>query len=340
MSEIPTSEIITPERTAQVLHDPWAPSTPIVLDKVLERNHYAPLLTAFIALVVGLILFQGISAVVTIVLLLQSGVNLNAMLADLPGLLESQAHTFIIANTVGQVLGLALVAWGMARMHTAQVASFLRLRAPDWPLLILSVLGLVALIPVVQWAGIVNEILPLPESVRQWDQTQMELVEKILLGDFSILFSLAMLALTPALCEELLFRGYVQRQAERGLGAAGGILLSGTIFGLYHMRLTQVLPLSLLGLYLAYLAWRTGSLWIPIVIHFLNNALAVFAAAYVEKRPDLDISALEEVRIPWYIALAGLAVFCVIARVIHRRAEALTENALPVSHPDNQAVIP
>jgi hypothetical protein len=276
---------------------------------------------------------------------LQNGVDLNAMMDDLPGLLESQAQVFIISNTIGQVLGLALVAWGLARMHTTRTAGFLRLRKPDVPLLILSVLGLVALIPVVQWAGILNEQLPLPEVVREWDQAQMELVEKILLGDFSIFFSLAMLALTPALCEELMFRGYVQRQAERGLGAAGGILLSGIIFGLYHLRLTQALPLSLLGIYLAYLAWRTGSLWIPILIHFLNNGLAVFAAAYIENRPDLDISALEEMEIPWYIAVAGLAFFLVIARTMHQRAEALTAKALtantiPEPVPDNPVVTP
>ncbi|HMB89769.1 MAG TPA: type II CAAX endopeptidase family protein [Rhodothermales bacterium] len=334
------SQIAAPEQTSPILVDPWAPSSPIPLNGVLERNRFAPLLTAFLALIVGLILFQGIAAVATIVLLLQSGVDLNTMMDDLPGLLASQAQVFIVSNTIGQVLGLALVAWGLARMHTTRPAAFLRLRKPDVPLLILSVLGLVALVPVVQWAGILNEHLPLPDVVREWDQTQMELVEQILLGDFTILFSLAMLALTPAICEELLFRGYVQRQAERGLGVAGGILLSGIIFGLYHLRLTQAIPLSLLGIYLAYLAWRTGSLWIPVIIHFLNNGLAVFAAAYIENRPDLDISALEEMEIPWYIALIGLAFFLVIERVMHGRAEALTAHAEPELVSDNPVVTP
>lgn len=332
------SQPAAPEQTHPILVDPWAPSSPIPLNGVLERHRFAPLLSAFLALIVGLVLFQGIAAIATIVLLLQSGVDLNTMMDDLPGLLESQAQVFIVSNTIGQVLGLALVVWGLTRMHTTRPAGFLRLRRPDGPLMILSVLGLVALIPVVQWAGILNEQLPLPEAVREWDQTQMELVEKILLGDFTILFSLAMLALTPAICEELMFRGYVQRNAERGLGVAGGILFSGIVFGLYHMRLTQALPLSLLGIYLAYLAWRTGSLWIPMLIHFLNNGLAVFAAAYIENRPDLDISALEEMEVPWYIALVGLAFFLVIERVMHRRAEALTANAVPEPVSDNPVV--
>ena len=77
------------------------------------------------------------------------------------------------------------------------------------------------------------------------------MLEQILTQDFSLLFAISMLALTPAICEEVLFRGYIQRQAERSLGAWGGILFSGIIFGFYHLRLTQAVPLSLLGIFMA-----------------------------------------------------------------------------------------
>ncbi len=305
------------------LPDAWEPSPPIPLDGVLERHRFGPLLTAFFALVAGLLLFQGLSAVAVVVLLALRGVDLAGMMADLPAVLEQHADLFITANTIGQALGLAVPAFLLARLHARRATAFLRLRTPDALMLVLAVVGLLALTPVVQWAGTLNEALPLPEALREWDRMQMELVEKVLLGRFSMTFSLVMLALTPALCEELLFRGYVQRQAERGLGAAGGILASGLIFGLYHLRLTQLLPLSLLGLYLAFLAWRTGSLWVPVAVHFFNNAFAVAAAAYVSNRPDLDISSLEQIDVPWYIALGGLALFAVVGLAMRRRARLL-----------------
>ena len=72
------------------------------------------------ALMIGLILFQGISAVLAIGLLVWRGVALSQMLDDLPTLLEEHAGLLITANTVGQVLGLALLALGLALPDTEE----------------------------------------------------------------------------------------------------------------------------------------------------------------------------------------------------------------------------
>lgn len=306
------------------LLDPWDRHGPIPLDGWLERQQFAPLVTAFLALILALVLFQVlITPVVTIALLAFNGVPLNELLNNLERVLEEQARVIITANTVGQILGIALPALLLARWHSSRGAAFLRLRSPDVPLLVMAVFGLFFLMPVVQWFGTVNEWLPLPEAIREFDQQQMDLVEKVLASDFGVLFSLAMLAITPAVCEELLFRGYAQRQFERGLGAIGGIVASGVLFGLYHVRLTQLLPLALLGVYLAYLAWRTGSLWIPIVVHFANNAFAVALGAYASSQPDLDLEAIEQIEMPWYVVLIGFTLFAFTFVAMQRRARAL-----------------
>lgn len=317
------AELASPGTTAVVLPDAWEPAPPIPLDGPLERSGFAPLLTAVLALVAGLVLFQGISAVVALVLILAEGVAPEALLEQIQTMTAAYGRELIVANSVGQVLGLALFSFGLARLHSRRPSAFLRLRKPDGPLLLLAGFGLLTLIPVVQWAGLVNEFIPLPESWRAWDAMQMELVENILLGEFTVFFSLAMLAVTPAICEELFFRGYVQRQTERGLGTAWGIVASGVIFGVYHLRPTQLLPLALLGIYLAYVAWRTGSLWGPMLVHFLNNGFAVAAGAYVKSRPDLDIAVLEETTVPWYAAVLGLALFGLALYLIERRAKTL-----------------
>lgn len=329
-------EPLAPPPAPPQLYDPWEERGPIPLDGVLERNQFAPLLTALLGLVLAFVLFQVVVApIATFTLLTLKGIGLNEIMSDLPGLLAQEAQTIITANTIGQVFGIGLVGIVLARWHSSRLWAFLRVRKTDLPFLVLSVFGLFALMPVVQWLGVVNEWIPLPESIRAFDQSQMELVAQVMDSDFGIVFSLAMLAVTPAICEELLFRGYVQRQGERGLGTAGGILLSGVLFGLYHLRLTQALPLSALGLYLAYLAWRTGSLWIPVVVHFANNAFAVMLGAYVSSQPDMDLRDIEQFDVPWYAVALGALFFAATIYAMHRHAEtelAKKAESKPVPH--------
>jgi hypothetical protein len=235
------------------------------------------------------------------------------------------------ANAVGLFLGMGAVALILARFHSSRWGAFLRLRPPDATALVLSLLGLVAFIPLVQWAGSLNQMLPLPEWLRAMEQVQMELLEKVLQGDVPLLASLFLVAVTPALCEEVFFRGYLQRHLERGIGVVWGIACTGILFGLFHLRLTQVLPLSLLGIYLAYLTWRTGSLWIPIAVHFANNAIAVATAEFVKNRPELDVTDLEQIAVPWSIVGAGLILFSGIVYVLHERTR---------NRPAEQAAVP
>lgn len=313
------------------LPDPWERGAPIPLDGLLERHRFGPLLTAFFALLIGLVSYMLIGNVAIIVLLVVAGVGLEEMLADLPGIMEEQTAVMLSANSIGLVLGLGVVAFLLTRLHTRRVGAFLRLRKPDAPLMILAVVGLVALTPVVQWAGSINQMLPLPEFLQTLEEVQIALIEKVLAGDLSIIFSLTMMAVTPAFCEEFFFRGYVQRHFERGLGVMWGIVITGIVFGFFHLRLTQVLPLSLLGIYLAYLTWRTGSLWVPIVVHFANNALALAMAEFVKSRPDLDLADLEQVQVPWYLVVVGVIFFAGVVYVMRQRAEGLVAQASTVA---------
>ena len=315
----------------QTLPDPWERAAPIPLDGVLERHRFGPLVTAFFALLIGLVSYMLIGNVAILVLLMMTGVGLEEMLNDFPRIMEEQTAVILSANSIGLVLGLGAMAFLLARLHSRRIGAFLRLRKPDVPALILAVVGLVALTPVVLWAGTVNQALPLPEFLRALEEVQMELIEQVLRGDFSIAFSLLMMALTPAFCEEFFFRGYVQRHFERGFGVVWGIVATGVVFGLFHLRLTQVLPLSVLGIYLAYLTWRTGSLWVPIVVHFANNAFALATAEFVKNRPDLDIADIEQVQVPWYLVVVGLLFFIGIVYVMRQRAESLLAQPSAVS---------
>lgn len=315
MPELPT------DPNVMTLPDRWEKRPPIPLDGWLERRGVSPLPMAVVGLVLAFILFQiVISPAVTLLLLLSQGVSPAEMLDAMAVIIEEHARSLLTANTIGQILGLALPAYLLARLHSSRPLALLRVRSADIVFVVIAVIGLVALIPAIQWLGSVNETLPLPEFIRRFERSQMELIEQVLRVDTGFAFNLVVLAITPAICEELLFRGYVQRQAERGAGVLAGILISGIVFGLYHLRLTQAIPLSVLGVYLAWLTWRTGSLWPAVAVHFTNNAIAVAVGAYVAKRADFEMEDLESMEIPWYVLGLGFAIFAVSIVALQRLA--------------------
>lgn len=82
------------------------------------------------------------------------------------------------------------------------------------------------------------------------------------------------------IAEEIFFRGVVYRWLRDKWGVAVGAIVSGVIFGLAHFEPATVVPAVLLGIALALVYERSRSLWPPILIHVLNNALAL-ALLYV-----------------------------------------------------------
>ena len=90
-----------------------------------------------------------------------------------------------------------------------------------------------------------------------------------------------MIALLPALGEELMFRGVLQRLFHDWTkNIHVSIFLAALVFGLFHLQFYGLLPRVFLGMVLGYLFYWTGSLWVPIFVHFMNNASAVIAAYF------------------------------------------------------------
>lgn len=286
-------------------------------------------LTGLLALGAAFLLFQLVVSPVLLIVqigLSEGGVQMMETMSDPGELLATYTRELIISNSGGQLLGLAVPAFMMARLHSTNVTGYLRFRGVDGRLLLLAIVGVVGLQPVVQWLAQVNQGLPLPETVRVFEQTQMELIQTVLESGLGVSFNLVALALVPGFCEEILFRGYAQRQFERASGPVVGILLSGVLFGLYHLRPSQLLPLAVLGLYLAYLTWRTGSLWPAILVHLLHNGLAVLAARYVRAHRDYEFESLEQAPMPWYAVLGGFAIFGGVLYVLHPLARRVRDS--------------
>ena len=306
------------EADITVLADPWEHGAPIALDGAAAR--WNPVGVVAIALVVGFVLYLLIGYLATLGLLMAGGVGLNSVLTDLAQVSEQHTGALLGGNAIGLLLGLGAFAVLLAGLHSSRRWAFLRLRKTSGRAMLWAILGLVTLMPAIMWAGKLNELLPMPDFMHAMEKEQMELLLFVLSGDGSVILNLVMVAVAPALCEEIFFRGLVQRNLERAFGAVGGLVVTGVVFGLFHLRLSQALPLIILGIYLAYLTWRTGSLWVPIVVHFVNNAVIVAAAEIGNEQMGRDIAALDATVIPWYVVPGGLLLFGLCIAALHNSA--------------------
>ena len=131
-------------------------------------------------------------------------------------------------------------------------------------------------------------------------------------GPLDALLSVTAIAVAPAVCEEILFRGVILPSLLRSLGAGGAILASAGLFGLIHLDATggaasaltaYRVPFALaVGLGLGLLRVRTGSLWPSLIAHATLNTIT-FAVAPFADDPSRGLPAPE----PW--KGAGLLVF-------------------------------
>lgn len=318
------------------LRDPLYPATDIRLSGGFERGRFHPIGAAALVFVLAFLVYQIVGALVAGVLIVAEASKagpvpdalvLLSRMADYPGAL-------LLGNAVGQLAGFGAVVWGAARLHTPDRNAYLRLRRPDAAGLGLAVGGLLVGTPFMQWLARLNASWPMPEWVQQLEAGRAELIEQALLhADLSVLFVLMTMAVTPAIFEELLFRGYLHRQVERRLGAAAAIVLVGVFFGAFHLTLSQLVPLAVLGVYLGLCVWATGSLWTAVAVHLANNGLAVLVADYVRRRPELDLAALEAVPIPWYLAILSGGMLALAGYALAQRRRTRLDSAAPFQTP-------
>lgn len=85
-------------------------------------------------------------------------------------------------------------------------------------------------------------------------------------------------AVAPAICEELAFRGFLFGILKNKFKPFIAIAIIGALFGLYHMNIIKFFAVGLLGGVMAYVVWKTGSIFLGMLIHLMNNGFSVFMA--------------------------------------------------------------
>jgi membrane protease YdiL (CAAX protease family) len=179
----------------------------------------------------------------------------------------SEALSLAAFCPIGVAVGIALLRFTAGRPWRRRIA----LCRPGWAHVLLAILGAPALVILSGGAYSLALRAHLPTFHYQ---AQLEK----LIGQFHPAFSILAIGLGPALAEELWFRGLLGRGLVARYGYVGGVLLSSLFFGVLHLDPPHIVATFVMGicLHCAYLATR--SLWIPVLLHFLNNSLSVLTA--------------------------------------------------------------
>lgn len=175
------------------------------------------------------------------------------------------------AVAVQQLAMIGFPAVLLSLLLTSSPRRTLALRTPAWRPALLAVLLVPALHPVAAtWGERIKDLMPPSEAMTR--------ALEDLLGDAGPLERFLVLALVPAVCEELAFRGFILAGLLRKHPPGRAILISAVLFGVFHMVPQQMVVASILGVVLAMTATRTGSVYPGMLLHALHNGAMVWHA--------------------------------------------------------------
>jgi len=236
----------------------------------IERRGITPVMFATFCVLFFFMLYQVVGTAISLAIF---GADAASMTPAL----------FRVVTGVAQILLLLVPTLLVVRLATRDPVEYLRLKAPSAGEILVPLVGIFSLQQMLQVYLVFQEMIPLPPEIEKLIEEVKALVEEatrnlLTAGSpMEFLFVVLIVAVIPALSEEMLFRGLIQRSYEKGLGPARGIITTGIIFAAFHMNPFSVVPLMALGVYLGFIAYRSGSVWTGVAAHLFNNFIAVAA---------------------------------------------------------------
>lgn len=218
-------------------------------------------------------------------LLLLFGLMINKGSEVTPVISESMVQQIKWSQALSSILFFFLPAWLFALFtFNGKRLYFLGMKKAENPgMYVYGVLGILFLLPFVFFLGELNSLVPLPEWMKKLEVNTSAQLESILKvrNNLDIVLNLFIIAFLPALCEEIFFRGALQRVLIHLTRSPWmGILLTATLFSALHLQFAGFLPRFFLGVVLGFLYWYSGSIWTSFAAHFANNAIQVLVVSY------------------------------------------------------------
>lgn len=228
---------------------------------------------------------------------------------------------FQIVNQIGFFIIPAII---FSLLNDGAFFKYTRLnRHVDYRFYIAGLAVIFAILPFISWLIDVNSLLSFPESfswLENWmleREEEAQLLTEALLETTSIgglLLNLFMVAFLAAVGEELIFRGILIRLfCEWTRNHHLAVWISAIFFSGLHLQFYGFVPRLVLGVLLGYLFVWSGSLRLPILIHFVNNAIAVVIGfLYSRELVTTDIESFGSTNNTWLILFSVISTFALM----------------------------
>src|ERR1035437_898959 len=249
----------------------------------------SPVAAAFIGLIGGLFLYQIVGGMITLLIF---GLKIE----------NAPVNSVRLMTMAAQVLFILLPALLFTKWFYIDVTRILRVKIPNIKELSLFTLGIIVLTPLLEnyiviqtWYinqlalhyHLINAIKTFLDKLNDFmENTYGNLLKpnSIIEGGLIIL----VVAFVPALCEETMFRGFIQRSFEFKMKQFWAALITALFFGLYHFNPYDLIPLIALGFFFGYASYTSNSILVPMFLHFLNNFTAVMMYFILGDKKLLD----------------------------------------------------
>ena len=227
---------------------------------------------------------------------------------------SSDKYIFLFVQGVASLGAFVFTSLLLAQLETPYVIKRMALGVrPAIRMLVLAVLAILVAQAFIQFLVELNQKIPLPGFLKGLaEQGKMqEGMEKALLQGSSVLMLLCntlVLAVIPAVGEEFFFRGLVLGDLLRGkINPVFSIVVTGLMFSIAHQQPDNFLAIWVLGCFLGFLFYISGSIWLSVAAHFVNNILVVILQYLVNNGYiKTDIT---EAELPLYVTLLSIVLF-------------------------------
>ena len=257
--------------------------------------------------------------------------NLHVPMAQLKDALlkTDNANLSRIIQFVSTFFAMALPAIIFARIVNRKPFSYVGFNSAISGKQVFILIGIV-LIGLILSAALseLNAMIPLSKSLAQsfkamedeYDKEVFAIANMKTVQDYII--SLIIIALLPAIFEEMLFRGCLQPvMINITKNALAGILITGILFSALHGSFYGFLPRFALGLILGYIFYFSKNLWLSIIFHFFNNALGITQMYALSKKGLLTQNAMNDDTLPLYYGLIALVALYFAFKIFKKESE-------------------
>ncbi len=200
---------------------------------------------------------------------------------------------------------------------------------------LLAIIIMLSAVPAINLLGEINHVIHFPESF-SWLENQLIDMEKkaedltLRMLDVDtvggLLINLGLIAIIPAIGEELFFRGILQHILQNKVKAHAAVWITAIIFSAIHFQFFGFIPRMLMGALLGYLFLWTGNIWVPVAAHFTNNAAAVlyyyFKGDGVQQALDLENIGKSET---YFAGIISMVLVAVLIYYFKRQTKRLPE---------------